>query len=189
MTFKLQLENGQKIVSPILLPYFDTIMEAFQGYKQNVKVLVHGIGKFNRSEKLQSIETIEHISILDSLDVTSRLGELRLLENGWLVENSIAPKNEDLDWFLENFEKNYNDELPLPYIFPTAEGNIQLEWEIDNYDISLEIDFGIHSAEWHNYNQESDTYESDNLNLEQVSGWESLCEKLNHVLLKKADYE
>lgn len=185
MTFELQLDSGQKVASPISLEYLDTVMNAFQGYRQNIKVLVHGIGKFNRSDKLQSIESVEHISILDSLDIPSRLDELRSLENDWLNEKSLVPTKEQFQWFLESFESNFSDELPLPYLYPTAEGNLHLEWELDHHDISLEIDMKTHIAEWHDYSFVSDDYEMKDLNLDKPEDWEFIHENLNKLIFKK----
>ena len=76
MKFEIKLIDGSKVVAPIATEYMKTVLDAFQGYKENLKVVLRGIGKFNRHEKLISIESIEHISILDPLDVPARIDEL-----------------------------------------------------------------------------------------------------------------
>ncbi len=77
-----------------------TVLDAFRGYKQNIKVLLYGIGKFSRYEKLLAVESIEYINILDPLDIPSRIEEFRSLKDGWLNgEKGLIPSEEDLSWF------------------------------------------------------------------------------------------
>ena len=67
MTFQIQLFDGQQIEAPIAPQHFDVIIEAFNGYKNGLRFLFQGIGRFNRSEQLLGFDSIEHISPLDEL--------------------------------------------------------------------------------------------------------------------------
>lgn len=172
MTFELQLVNGLKVNSPISLQYLATVMDAFQGYRQKTKVVLRGIGKFNRFDRLQSIESIEHLSILDPLDVSARIDDFRSLKNGWIDgENGLALAEENLNWFLNQFESIFSNELPLPYVYPTEEGGLQLEWEFSEHDISVEINLETHWAEWHDYDMISKEAKTKTLNLEMLPDW------------------
>lgn len=139
-TFHLQTIQGMKIPGPIEPYHFDTILEAFNGFQQNLRVAIRGVAKFNRSNRLQSIVSIEEIGILDANDVSARIDELRSLKDGWLDGRGRAPSGENLDWFAKDFETRYPGDLQLPFVYPTAEGGLQLEWSLPLHEISLEVD-------------------------------------------------
>ncbi len=179
MKFEIRLIDGSKIVAPIAVEYMETVLKAFQGYKENLKVLLKGIGKFNRYEKLISIQSVEHISILDSLDVPARIDELRLLKNGWLDGgNGVSFNKGDLDWFSDTFEKYFVNDLLLPYVYPVSEGGLLLEWSIGEHDISLELLFTERTSQWHNYNLKTDEEETKSFDLESRDDWEEIIKQL-----------
>lgn len=115
---------------------------------------------------------------LDPLDVTSRLDALRTLRDGWLDGKGVAPGASGLDWFATAFNESYPDDLPSPYIYPVAEGGIQLEWSIRPHEISLEIHFSDHSAAWHSLDLETDEEEHRPLNLDDSGDWNWLAGRL-----------
>lgn len=115
---------------------------------------------------------------LDPLDVPSRLDALRTLRDGWLDGKGVAPSPAGLDWFAKAFNASYPDDLPSPYIYPVAEGGIQLEWSIRPREISLEILFSDHSAAWHCLDLETDEEDSRSLNLDDPSDWSWLAGRL-----------
>lgn len=127
--------------------------------------------------KLATVATIPGPP-LDPLDVPSRLDALRLLRDGWLDGVGVAPSASGLDWFAAAFKESYPDDLPLPYIYPVAEGGIQLEWSIRPREISLEVLFSDHSAAWHSLDLETDEEELRSLNLDEPSAWNWLTGRL-----------
>jgi hypothetical protein len=68
MKCTLQLLNSQKIQVPLEPQHKETIFEAFLGFAQNTRVVVHGIGRYNKMQRLESFDTVEHIGILDPLE-------------------------------------------------------------------------------------------------------------------------
>lgn len=85
------------------------------------------------------------IFIIDS----QRIKELLTLQNGWLDGQGKAINRQDLMTFVTKFNTLYPRELPIPYIYPTLEGNIQLEWTIEEIDISIEIELSQLIGHWH----------------------------------------
>ena len=121
-------------------------------------VMLQGIGRFNRNNRLQSIDSVEHISLLDANDVLVQLDELRSLADGWLDGDGVAPDKEGLDWLAGYFETYYSDELPVPRIYPTPEGGVQIEWTLNSYEISLAVNLNTRWGDFHalnmsNYNE------------------------------------
>lgn len=52
---------------------------------------MQGIGRYDRQTRLFGLEFIEQIMPLDPLDVPTRLGELRAMQNGWLDDADKSP--------------------------------------------------------------------------------------------------
>lgn len=175
MSFHVQLMDGRKVKAPITEQHFKPILDAFNGYKAGAKILLQGIGRFNRNEKLLAFDSIEHVNLLDPLDVPARLDELRSLKAGWLDGEGVAPSGEGLDWLSEAFELNYPDELPLPYLYPTLEGGIQAEWSMGEIEASLEIDLVARRGDWAAVDLTTDEEASRDLDLSEPEDWQWLA--------------
>lgn len=176
MTFELQIINGPRVVAPIASQYRQTVMEGFNAYKQGTRVLLQGIGRYNRHDRLQSLESVEHISLLETNDIAARLEELKGLRHGWLDgKKGFAPDKASLDWLAEVFQRNYPDELPLPYLYPTAEGGIQAEWSAGGWEITLEIDLDRQRGEWQALEMAIEAEEEKTLNLNDSADWQWLA--------------
>jgi hypothetical protein len=81
----------------------------------------------------------------DHPSVAERIDELRQLEDGWLDGEGEAPDDLCLD-ILESDLREHK--LPCPYIYPTVDGNVTLEWERPNgRSLVLEIDFDLGEGE------------------------------------------
>jgi len=181
MSFEIQLMDGQKIPAPIATPHMETILDAFNGYKRGVRVLVDGVGKFNRNGRLQGFESIEHVNLLDPLDVGGRLDELRVMKDGWLDGKGLAPAPAGLDWLANAFEERYPEDLPLPFLYPTAEGGIQAEWSHDPNEVSIEIDLASKTGEWHLLSMQTQTEETRSLKLDQDNDWKWLIARIREI--------
>lgn len=119
------------------------------------------------------------------MNIPARLKELRNLKDGWLEGKGIAPNHNELDWLAREFEHNYSDELPLPYVYPTEEGGIVLEWMIIPNDVSLEIDLRKHHGEWHCFNMNMDMdgeeTDTDTFDLNRAKDWGRLVDKIREL--------
>lgn len=181
MTFEIQLLDGRKVKAPIAPPHLDTILSAFNGYTTGMRILLQGVGRFSRSERLLGFDSVEHVSLLDPQDVLARLDELRLMKDGWLEGRGLAPSGRGIDWLSEMFSRNYPDDLPLPFVYPTEEGGIRLEWTIDALDVSLDIDLAEHKADWHSMNVQVDAEEEKALYLDSDDAWRWIASRIQSM--------
>ncbi len=181
MTFEVQLFDGRKVNARIATQHFDTILEAFNGYKTGTRVLLQGVGRFNRNDRLLGFDSIEHVSILDALDLSARLDELRLLKDGWLEGRGTAPSGEGLDWLSRAFGQHYPEDLPLPFLYPTEDGGIRVEWSREPNEVSLDINLTTHAAEWHALNMQTDAENTRSVNLNEADDWEWLVEQIQKM--------
>ncbi len=171
MTFQLELIDGPRLLAPIESQHLSTVLDAFNGYRRGTRVLLQGIGRYNRSERLQAIEAVEHMTVLDANDVGARIEELRAVTDGWLDGKGVAPTPQGLDWFSQSFEMHYPEDLPLPFLYPTAEGGLQAEWSLGDYELSLELDLTRHQGEWHGLDVASKEETARELDLESAADW------------------
>ena len=123
----------------------------------------------------------ENPGVPHPLDVTARLAEFREMQDGWADGMQIAsawgsgygqaPDHAGLDWLANSFESHYPDDAPLPYIYPTPEGGVQMEWSLGPFEISLEINLASHSAEWFWVEITTDAEDERVLNLDDANEW------------------
>jgi hypothetical protein len=158
----------------------ETLLKAFNEYSHtpSAKVWLQGTASYDRRGRIQAVVAIEHLTLLDPLDIDARLEELALLKDGWLEGKGVSLAPEGLRWLSKQFAQMYDPELPLPYIYPTAEGGVQAEWPLDHFENSLEIDLMTHQAEWQSLDMTTDEDIFTTLDLDNPSGWQFLQDAL-----------
>ncbi|ADG07526.1 hypothetical protein [Kyrpidia tusciae] len=186
-TFHVQLVDGSKVKIPLAMQYRDAVLEAFNGYSNRVRILVQGIGKFRLDGKLVGVESVEHVTLLDPLDVRARLEELAALEDGWLDGEGKKLDSSGLRWFGERFSQLFPEDLPLPYAYPTVEGNLRLEWTFGTREVSLEVMLDDHLGQWHVLDVDTDDEDSRQLNLDEDRDWTYVFSNLKQYDVKGTD--
>lgn len=175
MAIQIQLSDGRKVKAPIAPRHLDVTLEAVKGYKDSVRIRFQGVGRFDRGGRLLGFESIEHMGLIDPLDVSAQLDDLRRLKDGWLDGHGTAPASGGLDWLDRAFNRHYPEDLPLPYIYPTAPGGVQAEWTLGPNEITLEVDLDRRSGYFHVLHVEDDADEERNIELGDESGWKELA--------------
>jgi hypothetical protein len=140
--------------------------------------MVRGVGRFARNQRLQELESIDSVLLLDPLDVSARIEELSGLQDGWLDGEGFAPDQEGLQWFRNAFEQYYDVKLVLPRLYPTAEGGIQAEWTCPNKEISLEVQLATKQASYQALDTVSLVSNDLDIDLSSDTGWKVLNERL-----------
>jgi len=179
MSFEIQLPDGKKIKAALNEQHRDFILHAFTEYKSKSRIMINGVGRFDRSGKLKRLESVEHVTELDPMDVSYRLDEIRTLKHGWLEGEGVALPPNGIDWFGEAFNQHVPDEVKLPCIFPTPEGNLQAEWSFRDREITLEINLSTHVGAWHALDLRSDEEEEKSLDLNDAASWSWLVDTIN----------
>lgn len=175
--FQLELADSSKLQATLAEQHLDTVLDALKRYnrdKDHAFVLLQGVVKKDQQDRLKSIESVEHISFLDPLDVTLRLDALALLRDGWLDGRGLAPSQENLDWLAAAFDEHFDPDLALPYLYPTAEGNIQAEWSLGAWEVSLEVDLAARTAEYQAVEVETGKAHDAEFNLREPADWAHL---------------
>jgi hypothetical protein len=184
MTFQVQLFDGRKVMDiPLAPPHLPTVLEAFAGYKSGTRVLVEGVGRFDRQQRLIGFEQVQHASILEPLDIRARLEEIQNLKDGWLEGGGTRASSTEVAWFADAFEQRYPGDLPLPYLYPTEEGGLQAEWRVADVDASLEIGLTDHQAIWHSLDLKSGIESTRSLNLDRNDDWRWLADETRRLIV------
>ena len=121
------------------------------------------------------------VTPLDPLDVTLRLEQMAELRDGWLDGEGNAPKKERLAWLADMFDAHFDGDLPLPYLYPTAEGRVQAEWTMNGREVSLEIDLETKQGEYQALNLKDDSCSDLKFTLDNPGGWSHLNEALKQL--------
>ena len=180
-TFELQQIGGKKLSGPLPEQHRETILEAFRGYREQVRIQMEVVGTFDRQQRLHGWEDVRQISILDALNIAAQLDELRTLEDGWLDGSGSAPPAAGLEWFLARFEQYYPAELPLPRVYPTPGGGAQLEWSLGSNEVSIEVDLIPRKAEWHAVDLSSGKDEFELLDLDTARDWDRVAAHIRRL--------
>ena len=128
---------------------------------------------------------------LDPLNIGRQLERIGKLNDGWA--DGIQPPNqwgegfgkapsaEGIDWLTRQLAAHYAVDAPKPYIYPTPEGGVSLEWSLGPHRASLEIDFDTCQAEWHCLDLSADaSYERD-LRLDISQSWKWLVSEVRRL--------
>lgn len=178
-TFELTLPSGDILKSvPADSQHYDSILEAHNGFRNQQRVRVKGVGRFDVNDRLLEIVCLEHVVLLDPLDIVVRVHELKLLKRGWLDGKGEALEPQKLEWFVEMFQNYYADDAKLPYLFPTPEGNLLVEWPLGKNSVSLEIDLSTRVADWHVLNLVTDDEETKQYDLGEPDSWKWIAEAI-----------
>ena len=183
MSFELQQVHGLKVVCPLPDLHRDTIIHAFAGYKDNVRILVQGIGRFDLQNRISGVESIDSVSILEPLDVPARLDELRAMKDGEYDGYGSAPSHEGLDWLSDTFEIYYPDDLPLPNTYPTPEGGLEMEWKEGSQTVIFGIDLATREGEWLQFDTSSDSEISRELDLDASEDWQWVSGQIRQMTI------
>jgi len=164
------------------VPHQETVLEAFDKFEDRCHVLVSGVGVYDKFDGLTKFQSIEQVTILDSLDVGVRLNEIAELRDGWFNGEGTGPDVNALRWFADTFDNNYEVELPLPLLYPTLEGGIHAEWSSIRISISLKIDLQKKSGYFHSLDLATGIDTEHEISLGDNTGWKFLNTTLNTLL-------
>ena len=181
MTFELQPVYGPKVGGPIPDGYLGTVVEALARYDSGERVLVEGVGRWDRNNRLSGLESVKRISQLAPLDVPARLDEFRQLRDGWLEEDGQAPDHAGLDWLATSFDRYYPDDVVLPHSFPTPKGGVELEWSLGSQSVVVEVNLETRRGDWLRFDKASDEEDSRILRLSDSASWEWIAAEIRRL--------
>lgn len=150
-SYTIKLIGGPKLLGSYPRELANRVIEALGEFQQNkfqsCKVLVRGLADYDLNDQPLKVAETQHLELLDPNDVAARCEELAQLKDGWLDGAGKAPTKERLKAFIHAWNAADTESLPLPYLYPTPEGGIQMEWTQGEWEIFAEVDLEKLSAE------------------------------------------
>jgi hypothetical protein len=139
--FHLQTDRRGVVEVALAAEYEVVILDAHRQYRA-LEVRLEGTATFSPDGDLRKVVTIEDILLQDrGPELDQRFDELRELEDGWYHGEGYAPREDLIDAVLATIrEAAYEYNAYLPYIYPTPEGGLQLEWALGSGDVEVEIE-------------------------------------------------
>lgn len=144
--------SDDSIVSGNVSTEFESLLRDAHRAFETDEVTIVGIGVINSDKSIYKIETVQHLicyasdgtikSSVPSLDET--LGRIQTLSVGWYdgEDGQVIPAaliSSAKQLFTSLLQKN---SIPIPYLYPTIEGNIRAEWSWGNWEVSTELSEG-----------------------------------------------
>lgn len=135
----------------------------------------------NRNVQASDSLSDEPVVQLERSDMTVRLSELAALQDGWLDGAGSAPNIEQLRRFATVFDQYFPVDLLLPHLYPTAEGGLQAEWSVGNWEVSLEVDLATMTGEYQAYNSHTGQIAECTMTLQLQPDWKQLERQLRAI--------
>lgn len=106
-----------------------------------------GLGRYDAQDQLEKIEELHDVTLveagqLDVGDLGVRLEELKALRQGWFDGETGDALNQSglsqVSSIIEHLHEQ--EELPIPFLYPTPDGALQAEWSLGSWELSAAID-------------------------------------------------
>jgi hypothetical protein len=175
-------ESGQLITASLELVAINILLQSLGDAQSATKLLIKGEGKYDIKGRLQVIDKVTEVILIDPFDVHSRIDELFVIKDGWLDGEGKAPNKEGLTQLLNLYDQFAPKTFIKPAIFPRPDGNIQFEWSSGEYEIDIVIDLKTFQSKLHSLNFETDEEVAKNIDLSTQMGWKSLNLLINESL-------
>jgi hypothetical protein len=114
--------------------------------------------------------------------INSRLEQLSALNDGWLDGSGIAPDTNALQNLGSLFQSHYDKSLPIPYIYPTADGGLQLEWSPEDWEATLELNLQTFDGDYQALKLSDGTSREECVTLGNPDGWLRLNQLIRQTL-------
>ena len=157
-TFRLRLVDGNHVVVP-MTQGFDSQAREYGG-RNRFQVTVKGVATYDSWEKLQKIVSVDTLAVQPDYQLIAKFDNLAALDDGWFEGQGIAPDKGFLAAVAERFIGIYPEDLPLPFIIPTPEGNLLLEWDTQGSP-SIDLELESMQAVFHAFQPSGEDVERD----------------------------
>lgn len=111
----------------------------------------------------------------------AQVEDLRRLTDGWLDGEGLAPDPGQLTRLADQFDAHYPDDAPHPYVYPTPDGNIQVEWTFGAIEAEVVITLSSGAAAWSCLDTDTMALAEQDLDPNKPDHWQWLVDKLNSL--------
>lgn len=184
-TVRFRHEDGSETTMAIT----DKILEFVRNYtlsgtdlsgSKRHKITAKIIGSFNSADVLHKVVEVKDAEPLPNYELATRFEAILGLKAGWHDGEGESLATEAIQNLADKITATYPDTIPLPYLYPTQDGTLLLEWELSDSP-SLEIDANTNTARYCDLAMEDDAEET--FDLSGDDSWKQLFEYLEKALV------
>jgi len=132
------------------------------------RTLVHQVTSAKNVERVFS-------SLEPQNRIKEQLNKIRALEDGWLDGEGSAPNAEGLLWLEKNLMDHFSGTHVPIRLYPTEDGNVQMEYTVLNpivrKEVSIEIDLADQKGYWHAFDSVAQSSMDRDIDLSSEAGW------------------
>ena len=174
--FQIRLTVSEiNVIGDIPTAQQDFIIDKLKAYERTNRVTLAGDVTYEPTGNQKSISNIWNIEASTLPQIAQQIEEIRSLSEGWLMGGEELASSEGLDWAVQVLERELESRgEETPMIYPTPEGNIRLEWETGERDVSLEVDLKNREGYYHWYKTSSNLDFEKEYALEDQESWEQI---------------
>ncbi len=139
--FHIQTDDHR--IAGSLTPEHESVILTALSEHGRTRVRLIGAGRYDASDRLERVEQVEDVSLVEEgqltpNDLRRRSEELKALKGGWLDGGQGQPLDavrlQTLTDLLADLHEQ--EEVPVPYLYPTPSGDVQAEWTIGSWELS-----------------------------------------------------
>lgn len=178
-TYQVLDVNDRTIDARFDAEHDESILDASNAYRAGEFFLIRGNGLHNPDGTLKEIHHTFDVEPAGQ-NISDLLEKLASLEHGWYdgQTGELFPA-EALRWLASAWYNSIPASIPRPALFPTADGEISVEWSIDRWDVSLDIDPVGRTGYFHALQLDTDEdHEIAKLDLNTGEAWEAVVDQL-----------
>jgi len=149
-TFRLRSCDDSSIVIPMPHSFHDQARK--YGGKPRHQVAVKGVGTFDSWDRLQKVVTADSIEVQPDFILSARFDGLALLKDGWFDGRGKGLYQDQLANVSTRMVGHFPNEVPLPTIVPTPEGDLLFEWDLPGCP-SIDLCLSDSRAEFHAFTE------------------------------------
>lgn len=145
-TAKMLTLSGERFGFKVPEAIRECVLTAFNG-SPDVRAEVTGDCYYDANGGAKFNLKLNTFDIVDPLDTSLRIEEIRQLKAGWLGEGHGLPfADEELNWLDSFMASRICVKVRPPYLYPIEGENISAEWDTAAAEIILELDLTCRSA-------------------------------------------
>lgn len=116
--------------------------------------------------------------------LTERLNALTALQRGWDGYTALPVSFTCAQFAVQLIERLYDPDVPPPSLVPGADGTLQVEWHVNQYDIEIDVlgAFNIVAARYDCLEDRDEVLEIDT-DITPLAGWIAALKVDRHALL------
>jgi hypothetical protein len=187
MKFEFHPRGTKRLISPMPVDHYSTILQAFAGYRHHVSLEVHGTGRYNAKGTLIGLSHIEGMELRYPMDPAVQLEELIVDRAGNRRVTASAPLRSGIEWLTARFSQHYSSDMTSPTFSSASEDVIAIEWVNGSSEVLLHVSLTDHSGEWNAVDVASGESRHSTLDLDDEEHWRWIADQIQQFSVEAAN--